>query len=446
MNLLARAILGRSADAPYSDRGLLAAMLRVEVALAQSQARLGLIPAEAAAAIATQAAAAKFDLDAIVDAAAHAGSLAIPFVQALTQQVRALDPAACAYVHFGATTQDLLDTAVVLCTREAVARLEQATLAAVRAAARHARQHAHTPTLARTLLQPAGVTTVGLRCAQWAHALHAARRRLLDAAHTGLAVSLGGATGNLAAWGEHGGALRAELARSLGLHDGAATWHTHRGDWINLAAQAALLAGTSSKIAHDIASAAAPEVGELAEPIAAGRGGSTAMPHKRNPVLALRVIAAAQPLPGLLANLLSAMPQEHERALGNWQAELAQVPMVFGHALAAATALRDLLEGLEVRPQGCRANIDATLGTVFSEALTAALLPALGRSQAQALVAELCREALARGVHLRTLLRGEQDARLAALAPDALDALFDLTRAASASAVLVEPLLAKLAE
>ena len=240
-------VTGAQGAHPFSDVALLEAMLRFEVALAQVQARLGLIPDRCAALIAQHAGTAPLDPAVLARAGAHAGSLAIPFVQAVIAHVASQDPLAGRYVHFGATSQDLLDTALVLCSRTAVAQLEQDLHRASRAATSLARRHAGTPALARTLLQPAAVTTIGFRCAQWAQALARSRRRLLDNADEALAVSLGGAVGNLAAWGDSGARLRAELASSLGLSDPGATWHTQRDAWIGLAADAALATGDNGQ-------------------------------------------------------------------------------------------------------------------------------------------------------------------------------------------------------
>ena len=442
-NLFARAVLGDECGTAFSDTALIQAMLRFESALAQAQARLGLIPTDAANTIAAHAQSLRPAPDDLVREAANAGSLAIPLVRALTAGVRAVDSSASAYVHFGATTQDVLDTALVLCAKEAVGRLDAALLDAARAAAALARAHASTPALARTLLQPAGVTTMGLRFARWSHALAQDRQRLMTCAHRALAVSLGGAIGDLAAWGEAGPALRAALARELGLEDPGDTWHTLRAPWLALASDAALAAGTMTKIAHDVGLGAMAEIGELREPHAPGRGGSSAMPHKRNPVLSMRIIAATQPLPGMMAGLLHGMQQEQERALGNWQAEIGQVPELLTRVCAAATVLRELLAGLQVDAGRCRRNIEALHGTVFSEPLAALLIPALGRADAQALVAALCQEALQAGVDLRDLIRQSPDARLAAIPADQLAAVFDLDRAAAASQRLVAPLVAR---
>jgi 3-carboxy-cis,cis-muconate cycloisomerase len=441
MNLLARAVIDGEGGTAFGDDALLQAMLRFLAALAQAQGKLGLIPQPAARAIAAAAASLRPDPDLMVRQAADAGSLAIPLVRALSAHVRAADRQTAAYVHFGATSQDVLDTALTLCTKAAAAALERSLLAASRAASNLARAHAAVPALARTLLQPAGVTTMGLRFAQWAHALAQARQRLLATRATALRISLGGAVGNLAAWGEAGAALSAEMARDLGLYDPGTTWHTLRAPWLALASDAALAAGTMGKIAHDVALCCMAEIGELKEPQAAGRGASSAMPHKRNPVLSMRVLGAVQPVPQLLAALLAGMQQEQERALGNWQAELGVAPDLFTRACAAAAALHALLEGLQVDAQRCRRNIEALHGSIFSEPLAALLIPALGRDDAQSLVAALCAEALARGRPLREMLDDAQDPRLSAVSGADLDAVFDVDRAAVRSARLVAPLL-----
>jgi 3-carboxy-cis,cis-muconate cycloisomerase len=185
------------------------------------------------------------------------------------------------------------------------------------------------------------------------------------------------------------------------------------------------------------------EVGEVAEAEVPGRGGSTAMPHKRNPVLTMRVLAAVHGIPGMVASLLAAMPQEHERALGAWQAELAQWPGLFIHAASAAIALEELLAGLQVDGARCRANIEGLHGVIFGERLAEVFAPALGRTQAQARVAGLCRRASGERRPLRELALEDArtDPRLAGCSASQIEAQFDVDRAAQASAVLVPPLL-----
>ncbi len=443
--LYTQAFIAPEFAALFGDEAWLRAMLRFEVSLAQAQATLGIVPQAAAAAIQAHAATWRFDPAELGAQGAHAGSIAVAFVQALMRHIAVSDPQAARFVHYGSTSQDVLDSALALCTRQAVDCMT--TLLSRSAAAAHAlaRRHARVPLLARTLLQPAGVTTVGYKAAQWARALQRTRGRIARSSQAALAVSLGGASGDLAAYGAQGEALRAALAKILALSDPGYCWHTQRDDWLALAADVALACGSMSKIARDLALMGQAEVAEVAEPAAAGRGVSSAMPRKRNPVLSLRVIAASHGVPGLLASLLAAMPQEHERALGLWQAELALWPQVFVHALSATGALAALLEGLVVHADRCRENIQALRGTVFADKVADLLLPILGRAEAQALLGELCRRAQNERCELMPIVLEHcaQEPKLGGVSRHAIEACFDIDSAAQASARLAESLLAE---
>lgn len=443
MNLLERATGAARHEALFSDDALLRAMTRFEAALAQAQAETGLIPQDAAAAITRAVSSFAVDARELAARGAQAGSLAIPFVQALRAHVSSADAAAGSLLHHGSTSQDVLDTAMALCTREAVDALDHATRAALAASRALALAQRDTPMLARTLLQPAGVTSVGLKAAQWHAALAQCRQRIARGARAALAVSLAGATGNLATLGPQGAAVRAALARRLDLRDPEASWHSLRHNWIALSCDTALLCGTLAKIAQDIALLTQAEVGEMEEGIAPGRGGSSALPHKRNPVLCLQVLTLTQPIPGWIANLLAALPQPHERALGAWQAELAQIPAVFCNACAAAQALAELLEGLVVRGDRCLRNIDALHGVIFAEAVAALWADALGKPAAQALLTDLSRQALDTATPLRELALSarDTDARLSTVERAALEACFDVARAARAAGEQVAVLL-----
>lgn len=353
-------------DQAFGDDSLVQAMLDFEAALARAQAAEGLIPATALAAIVPACQAGHYDLPALAAASRSAGSLAIPLVQALKDRVAQADPQASPHVHWGSTSQDVIDTGMVLVTRSAL-RLLDAALAAITAAALDlARQHLHTPVLARTLMQPAQVTALGLKFAQWAAPLCRSRRRLREAASRGLALQLGGAVGTLSMMGGHGAAVTRRMADELRLYAPVAPWHTQRDDWVRLGLEVAVLTGSLGKIATDLSLMAQAEVAELAEPSAPGRGGSTAMAHKRNPVSCMTALAAAARTPHRAAALLASMAQAHERGLGNWQAELAEWPGLFISAHGAAHALRDALGGLQVHTDRMRQNIEALRGSVFT--------------------------------------------------------------------------------
>ena len=344
--------------AAFGDRAFADAMLRFEAALSRAQAAEGLIPASAASTIADCCKAELFDVAAIVSESGRAGSVAIPLVKRLKELVGAASAEALPFVHFGSTSQDVIDSAMSIVTRGVISSIETDLFNAAQALLRHARQHAQTPILARTLMQPASVTSFGLKCAGWAAPLVRSRARLADAARAALQVQLGGAVGTLAQMKALGPAVRRRVAIELGLGDPGATWHTQRDQWVALGCELGLMVGSLGKIAKDIASMGQYEVGEVAEPSEPGRGGSSAMPHKRNPVASMVALAAAQRAPQRVAALLAAMPQEHERALGAWQAELAEWPQLLMSAHGSVRALAGALPGLQIDAARMLANIE----------------------------------------------------------------------------------------
>lgn len=413
--------------AAFDDAALVQAMLDFEAALAAAQSDEGLLPRRAALAIGAACTAGRFDIPALVAAGRRSGTVAVPLVQELTRIVAATDKEAAALVHWGSTSQDVQDSAMVLVTRGALRLLDDglATLCGRLAALGEA--HLATPVLARTLLQPAQVTGFGFKVAGWLAPLVRARARLRDAAAGALQLQLGGAVGTLAVMGEQGAAVARRMAQALGLATPSAAWHTQRDEWVRLGLEVALLTGSLGKIAADLALMAQGEVGELAEPSGGGRGGSSAMPHKRNPVSSLIALAAATRTPQHAATLLAAMGQQHERGLGNWQAELAEWPMLFLSAHGALQALNDAFAGLTVDTARMRANIDALQGLVSAEALSIRLAGAIGRPAAHAAVERMTQAAVAQRRDLRDVARAAiaADPALARVDANDLDALFD---------------------
>ncbi|MBO9513414.1 MAG: 3-carboxy-cis,cis-muconate cycloisomerase [Variovorax sp.] len=382
--------------AAFSDHRFVDAMLRFEAALARAQAQVGLIPKSAAHSIVGSCKVELFDVAKIVRDSGRAGSIAIPLVKSLQEAVALFNPEAERYVHFGSTSQDVIDTAMALVTREAVSLIDADLVRVVQALLGHAEAHAATPVLARTLMQPASVTSFGLKCVGWAAPLVRSRARIAQAAARALQVQLGGAVGTLAQMKGQGPQVRRHMAEALGLREAGAAWHTQRDEWVALGCEFAIMAGSLGKIAKDISLMAQYEVGELAEPGETGRGGASAMPHKRNPVASMVALAAAGRAPQRAAALLQAMPQEHERALGAWQAELAEWPQLLISAHGSVRALAGALPGLQVDAARMRSNIDrlrAELpGTAADEWFDPALAGAAGETalaQALALQAQL---------------------------------------------------------
>ncbi|KQX29298.1 3-carboxy-cis,cis-muconate cycloisomerase [Variovorax sp. Root434] len=373
----------------FSDRAFVDAMLRFEAALARAQAAEGLIPESAAHSIVSSCKVELFDVAKIVRESGRAGSVAIPLVKALREAVGLFNAEAAPFVHFGSTSQDVIDSAMALVTREAVALVETDLAKAADALLRLAVTHAETPMLARTLMQPASVTSFGFKCAGWAAPLVRSRIRLRDAAKHALQLQLGGAVGTLAQMKGQGAAVRKRMAKELGLGDPGATWHTQRDEWVALGCELGLVTGSLGKIAVDIALLGQYEVGEVAEPSEPGRGGSSAMPHKRNPVASMVAIAAAHRAPQRVAALLGAMPQQHERALGAWQAELAEWPQLLMSAHGSVRAMAGALPGLQVDAARMRANIDRLRAELPRDAADEWFDPALAHNAGQTALAEV---------------------------------------------------------
>ncbi|MBS0445321.1 MAG: 3-carboxy-cis,cis-muconate cycloisomerase [Proteobacteria bacterium] len=420
--------------AAFDASALFQGMLDFEAALARAEAAEGSIPPAAAGFIAAACHVRRYDVDALEAAGARAGSLAIPLVKALTEAVAAVDAEAAGYVHWGSTSQDVIDTAMVLATRRALQLIDADLGRLIDALRELDARHGAAAMLGRTLLQPAQVISFGFKLVSWIAPLVRARTRLRAAARDALRLQLGGAVGTLAMLGERGPAVAARMAADLGLAATAGAWQTQRDDWVLLGCEVGVLAGSLGKIAADIALLAQGEIAEVAEPSGAGRGGSSAMPHKRNPVASMIALAAATRTPQRVAALLAAMPQQHERGLGNWQAELAEWPGLFVSTHGALHALADAAGGLTVDAARMRANIEALQGLVFSEAAAMVFAPHLGMARAQALVEQCSKDAIANGRHLRdaTQTARAADAGLAALVSAAdVDAAFDVDRAAA---------------
>jgi 3-carboxy-cis,cis-muconate cycloisomerase len=354
-----------------SDEKLLAAMARFEGALARASAQAGVVPANHAETISRVCGQAKFDVAALVREGRE-GTLAIPFVKQLTAQVAGVSPDAARHVHAGATSQDVIDTGVVLCLKPACARVSALTERLGNAAAVLAQRHAQTPTVARTLLQPALPVTFGWKAAVWLSMVARALTGVRSAAAGACVLQFGGPSGTLSSFGERGTAVMAALARELDLAASIVPWHSARDRFARLGAELAILAGAAGKIGRDVSLLMQPEVSEAAEPAKAGRGGSSSMAHKRNPVLSMLALEAAQRAPGLAATLLGQLTAEHERGLGQWQSQWLTLRELLCAASSGAAAMADVLEGLEVDEQAMQANLASLLETQTANAFGSA--------------------------------------------------------------------------
>lgn len=381
----------------FSDASVLQAMLDFEAALARAQARLEVIPEDAAQRISGAARADDFDFADLSRQSFRAGTPAIPVVRMLTDRVRATDPAAAGFVHWGATSQDVADTALVLLLRRCRDILAADHARLERALRWLAQEHATSVMLGRTLLQPAPPVTFGLKAAGWLAAVRRGWARVAGRFGEALVLQFGGASGTLAAFGDRGLEVSEALAHELSLSCADAPWHAYRDRLAALLAAMSIYTATLGKIALDLALLMQHEVGEAAEPGGEGRGGSSTMPHKRNPTGCALALAATHRVPGLLANFLTGMVQEHERAVGGWQAEWTAVESIVQSVGVALESMVEAAEGLLVYPGHMRRNIESTRGVVFAERAMMLLAPSLGRDAAHRLLEQAVRECMASG-------------------------------------------------
>jgi 3-carboxy-cis,cis-muconate cycloisomerase len=441
--MLAPLLSSAAMRAICDDAAFLQHMLDFEAALARAEAATGVIPQSAVAAIAAACRADQFHLAELADAATRSGNLAIPLVKALTAQVAKADKDAARYVHWGATSQDVIDTATMLGLRAAIDTLLADLDRAIAGFAGLAEKHRTTAVVARTWLQHALPMPFGLKLAEYASALHRSRLRLRRLRREGLALQFGGAAGTLAALGEQGLVVAEQLAKELDLPLPDAPWHTHRDRIAEIASVLAILSGSCGKIARDVSLLMQTDVAEAFEPAGEGRGGSSTMPHKRNPVAAAVALSAATMAPNLAATIFAAQVQDHERSAGPWHAEWPTLPMLLLVTSGALAAIVDIAEGLEVDADRMRLNLDATHGLIMAEAVTFALAEKLGKSDAHHLVEAATRQAMAEKRHLREVLTDDPKV-VAQLGAGNLAKLFEPMNYQGASQALIDRLLASL--
>jgi 3-carboxy-cis,cis-muconate cycloisomerase len=391
-------------DREVGGHAWLQALLDAERSLAVAQARAGLIPESSAAAIAACCDAGRFDAAAIGRRALAAGNPVVPLVSDLRAMVSG---AAASHVHQGATSQDIVDTATMLVSHRALGPILADLGAAAGRCAELAEQEAGTVMAGRTLLQQALPIVFGLKCAGWLTALDEAAGNLGFVRSSRLAIQFGGAAGTLASLGAAASTVPALLASELRLAEPVLPWHTDRTRVAELGCALGVASGALAKIALDVLLLAQTEIAEVSEAGGPGRGGSSTLPHKRNPVGAILVNACTRRLPGLVATLLASMAQEHERAAGGWHAEWETLSEALRLTGAAARHSRQMLAGLRVDADRMRGNLALTKGLIMAESVTARLSPALGRSAAQELVTRVCAQAAERGEQLRDALLAE---------------------------------------
>jgi len=376
-----------------ADRARLQRMLDFEVALARAEAAVGVIPASAVDPIANAAHAERFDLAGLEEAAIRAGNVMVPLIEALTAEVSKSDAKAAQFVHWGASPEDGIDTALVLDLKAAVETLTSELNRAIDSFADQAGRHRRTAIVGRTSLQHASPMPLGLKLAGYAAALARSRERLRRARRESLVLQFGGSVGTLAAFNERGMDVAERLAALLDLALPDAPWPAHRDRLAEVAASFAILAGTCGKIARDVSLLMQTDIAEAFEPPAPGRGTSSAMAHRRAPVAAAAALAAATMAPNLAATIFAAQVQEHERGIGNWQAEWATFPALALATSDALGAVVEIAEGIEIDGERMRTNVEGSRGLLMSEAVSFALAGKIGRASAHKVVEEASRKA-----------------------------------------------------
>ena len=411
----------------FADRARVQRMLDFEAALARAEAGARVIPVQVAGPIAEKCRVDFFDLGVLATGARTAGNVAIPLIKQLTQLVAKENAEAGRYVHWGATSQDVIDTALVLQLREALGWIDERAGEVCEEFASLADAHRATVVSGRTWMQHAVPISYGVKVAGWLDAMVRHRARLRETRRRVLVLQFGGAAGTISVLGRKGIEVAEALAGDLRLDLPAAPWHAHRDRVVEVATTLALMIGTLGKIARDVSLQMQTEVGEVSEPAGEGRGGSSTMPQKRNPVGCAMILAAAVRVPGLTSTMLTAMPQEHERGLGGWHAEWETLPEIVRLCAGALRWAVDVIGGLEVDVERMKQNLELTHGLIFAEAVAMKLAEKMGKAAAHELLASASRKAIRERTHLRDVLSADSGLT-GHIGPKELAEIFDPVR------------------
>jgi len=385
----------------FSDRETISYLLRVEAALAQAQARLGVIPKEAAAVISASCKVDFIDEHKLKADVVLGGNAAIPLVQQLTKVIKNSDFEASKFVHFGATSQDIIDTATILAIKDYILWLEERLHELETALLNLTQKHQNTIMIGRTLLQQARPITFGLKTAGWLQSVTNAKKRLWAIKPQLLRIQLGGAvgSGNVNITQE----VQATCADILGLEN-SFPWQAQRDTLNTFAGILGILSGSLGKMAKDISLMMQTEIGEVFEGAAEGKGGSSTMPHKRNPVTCALIMSNGARTPGLVGTMLSSMVQEHERSAGYWHAEWETLTQLMGLTAGSLEKSVDLIQHLEVRPEQMLKNIEITNGLIYAEKVSLQLSKSMGKLQAHESVKKACERSIKEQRHLKSVI------------------------------------------
>lgn len=395
-------------DALFTNEATIGYMLQFESALAQAQAKHDMIPQNVADIISENCVIENIDVQLLISQVGLGGNACIPLVKQLTNAVKKQDSKAAGYVHFGATSQDVIDTAIVLQAKEAVIIIENDLEKVIYQLQILSENYQQTPMIGRSFMQQARPITFGFKVDTWIDGLSRSKERIERILQDNFVVQLGGAVGNKSVFGANGDKISETLATILKLKNTPISWHTQRDRIVEISTVLGILTGTISKIAKDVSLMMQTEIAEVFEPSGDGKGGSSTMPHKRNPVSGIAILANAQRIPNLVATMLSCMTQDHERATGQWHAEwetFNQIIQLTGGTLNQAI---NLTNGLEVNTLNMLKNLETTNGLIYAESVSLALSKFIGKNEAHHFVEKSCQEAVKQGIHLKEYLKNQE--------------------------------------
>lgn len=435
MRLYSELFYSKFTDELCSPEHFVRLMMEAELALVQAQEQHQIVPPDTAAGLKKYFGELSIDLEVLASKIALSGNAAAPLVKLLVEGVQEKDPELAKYIHLGATSQDMVDTATMLKSREFLVWLESQLFNLEKCLQELTRKHRATVMMGRTLMQQARPITFGLKTASWLQGIRAATRQVTGLKSALLSVQLAGAVGSQN--GYITSAVRKSFAQLLQLQD-APVWHTQRVSMASLASGLGILVGSLAKIGEDIVLLSQTEVGEVTEPFLPGRGTSSTLPHKRNPILSTAILANAKRVPFLVATILAAMPQAYERAAGAWHAEWETLDDIFGLTAGAVEKALELLQGLEIDQQRMRENIELTQGLIYAEVVSLALAKEIGKEKAHEVIKSACQQAVKEGRHLQVIIEVLE----LGFSQSELEALFQAENAIGLSLEIIDEILA----
>lgn len=393
----------------FTNDAVISYMLQFERALAQAQGMHNVIPGASAIVIDTCCKVENINKDQLIAEASPGGNINIPLVKQLTAVVKQHDTESARYVHLGATSQDVIDTAIMLQCRDAVTIITEDLKQLIGQLASLVEKHRNTIMTGRSFMQHARPVTFGYKVAGWLDALLRSRKETGELLKEGFVLQFGGAVGTLSGMREHGLTIAETMSKSLHLNNPSKPWHTERDYVVTIATTLGMLAGNIGKIAKDISLLMQTEIAEVFEPPAPGKGRSSTMPHKRNPVGCIVILANCARIPSLVSTMLSCMTQDHERATGLWHAEWETLADIVKLTAGIVSKSVELTDGLEVNSEKMLINLELTNGLIYAENVSFALAEKIGKAGAHELIDKCCKDALSKKIHLKTVLAANEE-------------------------------------